>query len=358
MAYSITKLHGSYNRKARTAKVKYIVVHYTGSGTSAKGAAKANCQYFGRANRDASAHYFIDDGSIYEYADPEDYYTWHCGDGHGKYGISNSNSIGIEVCINGNKPYTDAEIDRLTWLVQKLMKQFDVDADHVVRHYDASRKACPYYYTPSGKGGNSAWKKLHATITGGKSTGSDSTGAKTYTVYEATAENGLNCREGAGTKYAKTRVIEKGNHVSVKSVSNGWAKTKQGDYCSTKYLKKSTSKPYVVTAENGLNFRTGAGTDYKVNRVVKEGVRVGVVTVNSKGWALSSKGDWANSKYLHKLTKKTVKADGGLNCRKGPGTKYAKTRTLKDGSTVYIRSTSGGWAETQKGDWCSAKYLE
>ena len=74
-----------------------LVLHYTGSGSSSKGAALANCQYFGRANRNASAHYFVDDGSIYEYADPKKWYTWHCGDGHGKYGITNANSIGIGV---------------------------------------------------------------------------------------------------------------------------------------------------------------------------------------------------------------------------------------------------------------------
>ena len=34
-----------------------------------------------------------------------------------------------------------------------------------MRHYDASRKACPYYYTPYGSGGNAAWRALHAYIT-------------------------------------------------------------------------------------------------------------------------------------------------------------------------------------------------
>ena len=166
MSYTISKYHGSYNIVARTADVKYIVCHYTGSGTSKSGSARANCIYFSGGNRNASAHYFIDDGSIYEYADPEQYATWHCGDGKGKYGITNANSIGIEVCMNGNNPYTDAEIDRLTWLVQKLMKQFNVPAERVVRHYDASRKACPYYYTPSGRGGDAAWTKLREQITG------------------------------------------------------------------------------------------------------------------------------------------------------------------------------------------------
>lgn len=162
----INKLHGNYNIVKRTQAVKYIVVHYVGAGSSSSGNAKNNCIYFGRANRDASAHYFVDDGGIWEYADPKAYYTWHCGDGHGKYGITNSNSIGIEVCQDGDRPFTEVEIRHLTELVRYLMNQFGVPASHVVRHYDASRKLCPLYYAKR----SSEWDKLHKAITGQSAT--------------------------------------------------------------------------------------------------------------------------------------------------------------------------------------------
>ena len=165
MSFAIERRHGTYNRQTRTEAVRYIVVHYTGSGTSAPGSAAANCKYFSGGNRNASAHYFIDDGAICEYADPAAYATWHCGDGHGRYGITNANSVGIEVCRNGNQPYTEAETERLAWLVRQLMERFGVPPERVVRHYDASRKACPYYYTPSGSGGESAWRALRNRIT-------------------------------------------------------------------------------------------------------------------------------------------------------------------------------------------------
>lgn len=164
MSYSIIEYHGSFNITKRSGAIKYIVVHYTGSGTSASGAAKANCVYFSNGNRNASAHYFIDDGSIYEYADPGKYATWHCGDGKGKYGITNQNSIGIEVCRNHDQPFTQAEINRLAWLVRKLMKQYGVPASRVVRHYDASRKQCPMYYAKR----DSEWIKLRNAITRGE----------------------------------------------------------------------------------------------------------------------------------------------------------------------------------------------
>lgn len=158
----INKQHGLFNIQKRSMSVKYIVVHYTGSGTSAAGSALANCKYFAGGDRQASAHYFIDDSGIWEYADPKTHFTWHCGDGHGKYGISNANSIGIEVCMNGDRPYTAKEITFLKELVMYLMKRFNVPAGNVVRHYDASRKLCPYYYAKR----PNEWAALKKTITG------------------------------------------------------------------------------------------------------------------------------------------------------------------------------------------------
>lgn len=181
-AYTIKKHHGKYNIVKRVTPIKFIVIHYVGSGDSSAGSALANCKYFAGGNRNASAHYFIDDSSIYEYANPSKHATWHCGDGKGKYkvdgiAITNANSIGIEVCINGNKPFTEEETKRLTWLVQKLMKEYKIPAQRVVRHYDASRKQCPLYYVKN----PSKWTELHKRITSGIITETKTTENKTTT---------------------------------------------------------------------------------------------------------------------------------------------------------------------------------
>lgn len=60
----------------------------------------------------------------------------------------------------------------------------------------------------------------------------------TYTKYVVLPSAGLNCRKGPGTSYAITRVLTKGTVIQVSSISAGWAKTKQGDYCSAQYLSK------------------------------------------------------------------------------------------------------------------------
>ena len=173
MAYKIEKYHGTYNRSTRWDSIKFLCVHYT----AGVGGAKANCLYFSGGNRNASADYFIDDYSIYEYNDPSSgYCTWHVGDGNGVYGITNQNSIGIEV-VNTGGPFSEAEIDRLTWLVQYLMDAYNIPASNVVRHYDASRKKCPYFYVDQDE-----WQKLHARITGGKINETTTEGGTTVNV--------------------------------------------------------------------------------------------------------------------------------------------------------------------------------
>lgn len=126
------------NRNGR--KIEYIVVHDTGN--TGKGAdVNAHFNFFNGADRQSSADYFVDDHSIGQFV--EDWnYSWHCGDGKGRYGITNSNSIGIEICINSDGNYVQA-VKNTAELVRFLMKKYNIDINHVVRHYDASRKSCP-----------------------------------------------------------------------------------------------------------------------------------------------------------------------------------------------------------------------
>lgn len=159
----------SYNNtSARSARVQYIVVHYTGSGSSRAGNALANCKYFSGGNRNASADFFIDDSGIWQYnPDTHSRNTWAIGDGHGRYGKTNANSVSIEVCNNGG-PYTSTQISYLQQLVRSLMSEFGVPASRVVRHYDCSHKCCPAPYAPNGEDpSGSRWASLHSVITGG-----------------------------------------------------------------------------------------------------------------------------------------------------------------------------------------------
>lgn len=158
MGYKIKKYAGkpAYNLSKRSEPPRYIAVHYTGG----KGSARNNVLYFRSGDRKASADFFIDDSSIWRFnPNVRKWYSWAVGDGHGAYGITNANSISIEVVNNGGA-FTDKEIERLHWLVHLLMDKYGIPAERVVRHYDASRKHCPEHYVESKR-----WEKLHAAIT-------------------------------------------------------------------------------------------------------------------------------------------------------------------------------------------------
>ncbi|WP_165043652.1 N-acetylmuramoyl-L-alanine amidase family protein [Adlercreutzia sp. ZJ138] len=150
-----------YNLSSKPGRqINHIVVHYTGTTAPAEN----NVNYFSSTNRNASADWFIDkDGSIWQFnADPRNFYSWHCGDGGGRYGISNAYSVGIEV-VSAGEDFTQAQVNSLHALVVALMEDYGVPAHRVVRHYDASRKLCPAPY--AGPANEQKWLNLWRTIT-------------------------------------------------------------------------------------------------------------------------------------------------------------------------------------------------
>lgn len=156
MKLRIEKLLTPYNfsdRPAGARKIEYIVIHYFGS----LGTAKTVANYFASAYRGASAHYALDEGNVvYQCVEDEDV-AWHCGTSGTYYHpkCRNSNSIGIEVrpYIMDRTKCTDASyagwfftkpiVDNLVEFTKYLMKKYNIDADHVVRHYDVTHKLCP-----------------------------------------------------------------------------------------------------------------------------------------------------------------------------------------------------------------------
>lgn len=130
----------SYNKSPRILKTIYLVVHDTGDpGASAQN----EHDYFGGGNRGASADFFVDNNSVIQIIDSDNYYSWHCGDGKGQYGITNGNSIGIEMCLEEDGSLAESTVDNAVALIKHLMDKYSISSNNVVRHYDASRKICP-----------------------------------------------------------------------------------------------------------------------------------------------------------------------------------------------------------------------
>ena len=137
---NITKMISKKNCYIGQNKPAYIVIHETDNWS--KGAdAKAHATAMKNGNLAGTVHYYVDSKSIYQTLDHNDG-AWAVGDGKGKYGITNRNSINIEICVNPETDYYKA-VDKAEQLTAQLLKQYGWGTDRLKRHYDASRKNCP-----------------------------------------------------------------------------------------------------------------------------------------------------------------------------------------------------------------------
>ena len=137
---NIIKMISKKNCYIGQNKPAYIVIHETDNWS--KGAdAKAHATAMKNGNLAGTVHYYVDSKSIYQTLDHADG-AWAVGDGKGKYGITNRNSINIEICVNPETDYYVA-VDKAEQLAASLLKQYGWGTDHLKRHYDASRKNCP-----------------------------------------------------------------------------------------------------------------------------------------------------------------------------------------------------------------------
>lgn len=136
--------------------IKYLVIHYTAGGSS-KGDADLNTRKVFLL-REASADFVVDDNSMLQVnPDPNNYYCWAVGDkGDGrKKTITNKDCISIEICSNLTKGtsaavpnhegwyFSDETLNNAVILAKLIMQAYNIDIDHVIRHYDVTGKMCP-----------------------------------------------------------------------------------------------------------------------------------------------------------------------------------------------------------------------
>ena len=129
-------------------KVQYIVIHYTGNS---KDLAVNNAKYFQGTNRKASAHFFVDNTSIYQSVDLKDS-AWHCGASNYRHArCRNLNSIGIEMCCtDGNYMVSMKTQENTAYLCARLCKILGISANevdtYVLTHNLVTGKMCPRQY--------------------------------------------------------------------------------------------------------------------------------------------------------------------------------------------------------------------
>jgi len=302
---TITQNHTTVNYSAQNGAKKYIVWHDTGvKGQTAAG----NANYFKSVDRKASANYFVDKTSIYEVVAPN-LVAWHCGDGHGKYGITNQNSIGIELCAEADGTFHVQTIANAVWLGKKLMKDFGISYDNNVRHYDASRKNCPQYLNTDGK-----WTKWYAFK------------AQLNTTTVATpapTRGGL----AVGTKVT---VRSAATHYQTGQPIASWVKGSTYAIKQVKAVNQSASKRAYLL--DGIN-----------SWVLEQDVIPRAVIAPAPS---------------EKSFRVQVATDA-LNVRTGPGTGYGIVSVIRDKGVYTITATSGDWGKLKSGaGWISLAFTK
>lgn len=146
---------GNYGGSRNASQIRYLVYHYTGNDGDK---AANNAAYFQRNIVKASAHYFVDDTTVY-LSVPELKVAWAVGGskyanadktgGGTMYGIiTNTNSISIEMCDtikNGVYQASEATLSNAAELGRALMAKYNIPIGNVYRHFDVTGKHCPSY---------------------------------------------------------------------------------------------------------------------------------------------------------------------------------------------------------------------
>ena len=171
--------HYDYN------KPTFVIVHYVGAQSST---AANNATYFAGGDRQASAHYFVDDNEIWQSV--EDLCgAWHIG--NSVTAPNNQNSIGIEqCCIGPNLTVTEKTENNTVDLVVHIMKKYNIPISNLRTHAEVTnyKKICPNWSANDW----ARWKKFKEKIAN-KLKGTTSNNASTSTndvIYRVKLANG------------------------------------------------------------------------------------------------------------------------------------------------------------------------
>ena len=132
---------GRRNRPGGRNPDTYITIHETGNSSAGADAA-AHGKYLASTTGEASLtswHYTVDDHAIVQHL-PDNETAYHAGDG--ATGPGNTQSIGIEICVNSDGDFEKAKANAAA-LVRLLMAEHGIPLANVVQHNHWNGKNCP-----------------------------------------------------------------------------------------------------------------------------------------------------------------------------------------------------------------------
>ena len=300
--------------------IQWIVIHYLGVPNA------DNPYLYGGGY---GGHYNIQrNGQIYKAADPKTAVVWHCGgglqgsSGHQYYGIcTNYNSIGIEngVCYTDTSDYNPNETSdkwyfttetqkSLVYLVSQLMDEYNIDINHVIRHYDVTGKTCPNPYVKNNKLKTSwTWDEFKNILSEyrKKNTSLQKTEENTTNTLKTIKEMqkmliklGYSCgKDGAdgvmGPNTEKAlRKFQKDNNLIIDGIYGPQSQkkllqkyqilTKEKDINYAESFNKNLSKSYITTSK--LNLRSGPGFNKNIITIMPKNSKVQCYGYYTNDW--------------------------------------------------------------------------
>ena len=385
-----------------TINPKYIVIHDT-DNRQAGANAMANRNYFANhPNAKASAHYIIDEGNIIQ-ALEDTWKGWHVGDGNNP-NINNSTTIAIELCVNEGNDFNKT-LENGIELTKYLMNKYNIPAENVVMHRDASGKTCSRMMIEDRP---SLWPYFKDRISGGDGSLEDD-GLKPKMQGKVTNASVLNVRESPSTSGRIVHKLNRNQVVGIYEELNGWYKIdyidgvkKKYGYVSKDYISiinenpndeekpvepekpsVSVNKQGVVKVNSALNMRSGPGSNYGVIGTLRNNDKVEIIK-EVDGWyeiKFNGKVGYVSSQYIKIVDNESseekpvepekpsvsvnkqgvVKVNSALNMRSGPGSNYGVIGTLRNNDKVEIIKEVDGWYEIKfngKIGYVSSQYIK
>lgn len=143
----IISVHSTARTGAHLNDIKNIVVHYVGNpGTTAQN----NRDYYEKKDTEVSSHFVVGlKGEVIQCVP-----LWEKSAASNE---RNGDTISIEVCHpDDSGKFNDKTYNSVVELTAWLCKQFDLNENDVIRHYDITEKICPKYYVEN----PTEWKKF------------------------------------------------------------------------------------------------------------------------------------------------------------------------------------------------------
>lgn len=285
--------HSSNFSRRSGRRIDRIVIH------TIEGPESSAIHWFQNRRANVSAHYIVShSGRITQMVREQDV-AWHAGTSN-----MNGRSIGIEnEGYASRNRWTNAQYQKLAELTRSLCQRYGIPMDrrHIVGHSEVRRgKVDPGRFFDWNR-----FLRLVRGSSGGTATQPTPTPPSTGAaqLIETTASS-LRVRASAwGTVLGS---VPRGSRFVVRGSSGGWY---QVDFRGGRgwvhgnYARRVNGGAVEVTAQSGLNARSGPSTRHQVLTVLSAGGRY-AVTAQSAGWLqvqVDQRRAWISSRYASSL---------------------------------------------------------